>query len=104
MRSMIIEYGGVSSIAVPPSETNSARTPASRRSGLGSGRPPAPSAERRAPGRSIRSVYVSRQHRLPVRPVVGPAVPDPQGVPEPLRPEPSGEPLVVAAHRVVAAD
>src|SRR5919201_6605411 len=44
------------------------------------------------------------QHLAPPWPVVAPAIPDAQGVPDALAPQQVGQPLVVAVVRVVAAD
>src|SRR5688572_29564559 len=53
---------------------------------------------------SVRPADVQPDHVLPVRPVVRPAVPEPERVPDALRPEPVREVLVARPHGIVAAD
>src|SRR5262245_13893387 len=93
---------------VPPSLANSAMTPAFRRftssmnfGGNDHSRPT------RSPTffmtTSIVSADVEREHLVPKRPVVGPAVPQTQGVPDSLLPQRRGKPLVGFTQAVVAA-
>src|SRR6266516_3221472 len=91
---------------VPPSLTNSATTPSSRRltssmkaGGKDHSRPtsrPTFSVIRQLPSRSIVTADVHADHLLPVRPIVNPAIPDA------LAPEDAREVLVVSARRIVA--
>src|SRR5947209_15772849 len=97
---------------VPPSLTNSATTPSSRRltssmkaGGKDHSRPtsrPTFSVIRQLPSRSIVTADVHADHLLPIRPIVNPAIPDAQGMPDTLAPEDAREVLVVPARRIVA--
>src|SRR6266536_4442947 len=97
---------------VPPSLTNSATTPSSRRltssmkaGGKDHSRPtsrPTFSVIRQLPSRSIVTADVHADHLLPIRPIVNPAIPDAQGMPDALAPEDAREVLVVPARRIVA--
>src|SRR3954447_19973017 len=123
MRSTITLYGIGSSIAVPPSFTYSASTPASRLAtssmkagGKDHSRPVSrPTFTMSVSGsrlmvqvsgvpRSIMPADVLHDHPAPVRPVVRPAVPDAQRIADAPVPELAGEVFAVAAHRVVAPD
>src|SRR5256885_2071830 len=53
---------------------------------------------------SIMAADVRSHHLMPVRPIVCPAVPDPQRVADAFVPEHLRHPLVVGAHRIVSAD
>src|SRR5262245_2383416 len=104
---------------VPPSWANSATTPASRRltssikaGGNDHSRPtskPTFCVMARLPllhssCSLIVTVDVEGHHLLPIGPVVRPAIPDAQRVPDIFAPENAGEILIVGARRIVAAD
>src|SRR5881392_2705171 len=81
---------------VPPSLTNSATTPSSRR--LTSSMKAGGKDHSRPTNRPTFSVI----RQLPSRSIVNPAIPDAQGMPDALAPEDVREVLVVPARRIVA--
>src|SRR5579859_2336086 len=99
---------------VPPILTYSATTPSSRRltssmkaGGNDHSRPTSRPTFRvigRLPSRSIVTADVHSNHLLPIRPVVNPAIPDAQGMPDVFLPENTRKILIVGARRIVATD
>src|SRR5687767_10844188 len=113
MRSMITSYSRGSSWRVPPRDTNSATTSASRRltSSMKAG-----GKDHSRPTirptftimwcvlRSVVAGDVLPDHVLPVRPVVRPSIPGTERVRNPLPPECARKPFVVGVRGVIAAD
>src|SRR2546425_3462092 len=99
---------------VPPSLTNSATTPSSRRltssmkaGGKDHSRPtsrPTFRVIRKLPSRSSVTADVHADHLLPIRPVVNPAIPNAQCMPDVFAPENTRKVLIVGARRIVATD
>src|SRR5260370_37486327 len=99
---------------VPPSLTNSATTPSSRwltssmkAGGKDHSRPtsrPTFSVIRQLHSRSIVTADIHADHLLPKRPVVNPAIPYAQSMPDAFAPQYAGEALVVRALRSASSN
>src|SRR5260370_33004124 len=99
---------------VPPSLTNSATTSSSRRltssmkaGGKDHSRPtsrPTFKVIRVLPSQSIVTTDVHTDHLLPPGPIVNPAIPDTQSMPDVLVPEDTRKVLIVRARGIVTAN